>query len=373
MQSTTTFTVRASLAGLLLALGALPACGGEATPEPVVPESNVAATPPPPVAKAGPESVSVEGPKQISCKLEANGYKGNVLRLRPSADAASPFLVVGPGANLTVSLGTSRAEGFYVEVDEGAIKARGYVKADELPLYASAAAELKGFAIPTPNAELTFVKGSPDSVFYDFNLDSKRARPAQGGDKNTKPCAFFSLEKKEFNALSASGSAAQKTIAIKPGHYDLLGDANGTPVGSIDVDEKSGYGTLLAKNGQKARVAYPVGDVMVIGWLDAGKVVEQRETIKTPTSAVPVLTKGASSERKTGVDTWQKVKCKSEVKLYADVGGKRHIVGRVKAGEPVQMGPAQGSVRGVAFPDIDVMAADAAKLFLDLNESASCQ
>ena len=94
MQSTTTFTVRASFTGLLLALGALPACGGEATAEPVVPESNAAATPPPPVAKAGPEPVSVEGPKQISCKLEANGYKGNVLRLRPSADAASPFLVV---------------------------------------------------------------------------------------------------------------------------------------------------------------------------------------------------------------------------------------------------------------------------------------
>lgn len=349
----------------------LPACGGEATPEPVAPESTAATPTPSPATTPAPAPVSVEGPKQVSCKLESSAYRGNVLRLRTAANA-EPFLVVGPGAPLTVSLGSTREEGFFVELDEGPVKARGYVKAEEMPLYAAAAAELKGFAIPTPNAQLSFVKGSPDSVFYDFNLDGKRARPAQGSDKNTKPCAFFSLDKKEFNALSASGSSAQKTIAIKPGHYDLLGDANGTPVGSLDVDERSGYGTLLAKSGQKARVAYPVGDVMVIGWLDATKVVEQRETIKTGTT-VQVPAKGSASERKTGVDTWQKSKCSAELKLYADLGGKRYVVGRVKSGETVQLGPTQGSVRGVAFPEVDVMAADAAKLFVDATEASKCQ
>lgn len=365
MHSTNTIPV------LLMGLGLLPACGGEATPEPVTPQATTAAPGAPAPIAAAPAPVSVEGPKQVSCKLESGAYRGNVLRLRTGA-AGEPFLVVGPGAPLTVSLGAARADGFFVEVDQGPVKARGYVKADELPLYAATAAELKGFAIPTANAELSFVKGSPDSVYYDFNLDQKRARPVQGGDKNTKPCAFFSLEKKEFNALSASGSAAQKAIAIKPGHYDLLGDANGTPVGSLDIDEKSGYGTLLAKSGQKARVAYPVGDVLVVGWLDATKVVEQRETIKTGTT-VQVPSKGVASERKTGVDTWQKVKCSAEVKLLTDVGSKRYIVGRVKSGETVQLGPTQGSVRGVAFPDVDIMVADAAKLFVDANEAAKCQ
>lgn len=345
------------------------ACGGEATPEPVAPQPEQAPVSQPPIG-AGPAPVSVEGPKQISCKLESHDWRGNPIKLRTGVSGA-PFLVVGPGAALTVSLGANRADGYFVEVEEGAVKARGYLKAEELPLYAASAAELKGFAIPTPNAELSFVKGSPDSVFYDFNLDSKRARPAQGSDKNTKPCAFFSLEKKEFNALSASGSSAQKAVAIKPGHYDLLGDPQGPAVGSIDVDEKSPYATLLAKSGPKSRVAYPVGDVLVIGWLDSLKTVEQRETIKTGTT-VQVPAKGAPSERKTGVDTWQKVKCPAEVKLFADVGATRHIVGRVKSGETVQLGPTQGSVRGVAFPDVDVMAADAAKLFVDANEAAKC-
>lgn len=357
---------------LLLGCGSLlVACGGEATPEPMAPQPGEPSNAPQTTTSVGPAQVSVEGPKRISCKLESNDWRGNPIKLRTGPTGA-PFLVVGPGAALTVSLPTTRAEGYFVEVEKGAVKARGYLKAEELPLYAAAAAELKGFAIPTPGAELSFLKGSPDSVYYDFNLDSKRARPAQGSDKNTKPCAFFSLEKKEFNPLSASGSSAQKTVAIKPGHYDLLGEPQGPAVGSIDIDEKSPYATLLAKNGPKSRIAYPVGDVMVLGWLDSLKLVEQRETIKTGTT-VQVPAKGAPSERKTGVDTWQKVKCPTEVKLFADIGATRHLVGRVKASESVQLGPAQGSVRGVAFPDVDVMAADAAKLFVEVNETAKCQ
>jgi hypothetical protein len=67
------------------------------------------------------------------------------------------------------------------------------------------------------------------------------------------------------------------------------------------------------------------------------------------------------------------VKCPADVKLFADVGATRYVVGRVKASETVQLGPTQGSVRGVAFPDVDVMVADAAKLFVDANEAAKCQ
>ncbi len=358
---------------LLLGLGCLAAaCGGDATPEPMTPQSGANA----PVAQtsmlSAPAPTAVSGPKQVTCKLEAPHWNGNPLKLRTSVDAA-PFLVVGQGAAVAVSLGATRAEGLYVEVEQGAVKAHGYVKADELPLYAAAPAELKGFAIPTPNAELTFLKGSPDSVYYDFNLDAKRARPAQGSDKNTKSCAFFSLEKKDFNPLSVSGSSAQKSVAIKPGHYDLLGDPDGPAVGSIDVDDKTGYAALLGKSGRKVRVAYPVGDVMVVGWIDALKVVEQRETIKTPGITVVAPVKSGVSERNTGVATWQKVKCPSEVKLFADVGGARYVVGRVRSTETVQLGPTQGSVRGVAFPDVDMMAADTAKLFVDANEAGTCK
>lgn len=359
-----------ALASLSAFVVALVGCGGE-NPEPETPAAPqpVAPAPQPVAATPAPAPISVEGHKTVSCKLESKSWTGNVLRLRTSP-SDNPFVVVGEGVQLTVSTGQTKDEGFFVEAEGGPVKLRGYLRANELPLYAAAAAELKGFVIPTQNAELSFLKGSPDTVVYEVNLDAKRAQPVQSND--TKPCAFFSLERKTFDALSASGSSAQKSIAIKPGHYDLLDEPKGKPVGSIDVDDKSPYGSLLARNGSKARVAWPVDDVLVVGWIDALKVVEQRETIKTG-GGIVVPSSGPASERKTGVDGWQKAKCSEEIKLYTDVDNKRFLIGRVKANQSIQIGPVQGSVRGVAFPDADVLASDSARLVIDAGDAAKCK
>ncbi len=359
------------------------ACGGD-EPPPKTPDQATSATAtrptPAPQETATPSPalpVAVEipaalpAPARVACNLAAATWVQSTLKLRfdPSSEA---FASVGKVASVKVTVPAGPSSlGYFVEVDAGSVVLKAQAKDTDLKLYPALGTALKGFVAPRPGAGLRWSKGEPDALTFDVELDGARVVPADKDYSETRPCSFFSLAPKDFDPLKVTGNEPRKRAGLKTGKIDLKKELNGGVFATLTADEKSPYAYVLATSGSQKRVAWPVGDALVFGWVPAASAPDQAEPLSAGewSKPAPPATLGA---RDTSVATWQNAKCTEELPLVAEVDGKRQTVGTIRPNKPFQLGPDQNGWRGVAFPTADVLASDRGKLWIPSSKTTTC-
>ena len=359
------------------------ACGGD-EPPPKTPDQATTATatrpaPAPPEtstpAPALPAAVEIPAalpaPARVACSLTAANWVQSTLRLRFDASGEA-FASVGKVASVkvTVPAGPS-SQGYFVEVDAGTVVLKAQAKDADLKLYPSLGTALKGFVAPRPGAALRWTKGEPDSLTFDVELDGSRVVPADKDFAESRPCSFFSLTPKDFDPLKITGNEPRKRAGLKTGKIDLKKELSGGVFATLTADEKSPYAYVLATSGSQKRVAWPVGEALVFGWIPALSAPDQPEPLTAGewSKPAPPAVLGA---RDTSVGTWKNAKCTEELPLVAEVDGKRQTVGTIRANKAFQLGPDQNGWRGVAFPTADVLASDHGKLWIPSSKTTTC-
>ncbi len=353
----------------------LAACGGDVlppqTPGPAgsvaarAPEPTVRPEPtqaPPESRRAPPTSEPLAKPSTVSCTLSTTTWQQGTIKLRFDG-TSEPFATVNRPRSYKASL-PKGPEPILVELDVDAAIVSGYVEAADVALYSADAIPLRDAFVLLPGVALKWEGADVDQVKFSIPIDKKRAVPADGSLEASKPCSYFSLDKKDFQPLRATASDSSRRTAIRPGKYELTNEAiGGKVVARIDSDASAPYAVLLASQGTKTRIAWKVGDAVVYGWIDTKFTAANPETLQTgewsrspPFPPPPV--------RNTSFDAWKKVTCSTDAPLIAEVGDKRRIVGHVKAGKVAQIGPERGGFLPITLPESDLLSTDRAKLFV---------
>jgi hypothetical protein len=322
-----------------------------------------------------PEAVEIPAalpaPARVACSLSATSWPQTTLRLRFEAGLEA-FATIGKATAVKVMVPAGpSSQGYYVEVDAGVVVLRGQAKDTDVKLYPVLGTALKGFVAPRPGAGLRWTKGETDSLTFDVELDGSRVVPADKDFGESRPCSFFSLSPKDFDPLKVTGNEPRKRAALKTGKHELKKELSGGVFATLVADEKSPYAYVLATSGSQKRIAWPVGEAMVFGWVPAASAPDQAEPLVAGEWA-----KGAPPAaivaRDTSVASWKNAKCTDELPLVAEVDGRRQTVGSIRPNKAFQIGPDQNGWRGVAFPTADVLATDRAKLWIPSSKTVSC-
>jgi hypothetical protein len=354
----------------------LVACGGS-DPAPQVP-----VTAPPPTS-AAPQLAPVQAPVatapaidvvsvpapiatlgKIACVYTSDMPGAVPLRL---STAGAPFASLTNSKSVKFSLAAgSGNEGAFVEADVGAAVLRGRVSEASFSLYPQSPSVVKGFLVPESDTAVKLVKTDVDTVVFAPVFAAERLTTADTDLTESRPCAFFALTRKTFDALPATGADPRGTVALRPGKVELKKELNGGVVATLTTTDRSPMAQLLATSGTQKRIAWSSGGALVFGWVPSKSILEVGGI------AGGVGAGGTQPWTNPGIAAWTRVKCTEDLPLVGEVGKERSVVGTIKKGKFFQIGPDLQGWRGVAFPDSPVRNGDNGRLVVPSMNTAGC-
>ncbi len=345
-----------------------PRATAPARTSPPVPSPSV---PPPEPRRAAVVVEALSTPSAIACALTTASWQQGTIKLT-FGPGTEPFATVNRPKSTKASLPVG-AGPVHLELDVDAAIVAGYVDAADVSLFSADAIPLRDAFVLLPGVALKWQGVEVDLVKFAIPIDRKRAVPADGSLDATKPCAYFSLDRKDFQPLRATATDSSRRTAIRPGTYEVTNEAiGGKVVATIVSDPTAPYAVHLATQGARTRIAWRVGEAVVYGWIDTKFTATNPETIQSgewshsPPSPQPPA-------RDTSFAPWKQVVCAEEVPLIAEVGGQRRVVGRVKAGKTAQIGPERDGLVPITLPESDFLPTDRAKLFVAVDKATSCK
>jgi hypothetical protein len=326
-------------------------------------------------AEVAPLPEALAKPEKFACTLQSSSWTQGTLKLG-FASATGYFASVGKPVSVKATLPI--AGQVFMEVDVGSAVVHGFVGAESFAVYATDATPLHEAFVMLPSVPVKWAGQGPDTLRITLPFDGKQVKPIgkdfeqQAYASVEQPCAYLSLDKKAFNPLTATRADSTREVAFVPGKHTLTTGADGQgPVASVETDMNSPYAVLLANQGLKSRVAWKSGNAFVFGWLDSKEVA-----VKTTTVSLGNWLKLEPIEppkaRKTGVDAWTKKVCSTALALIAETPEGKHVVGTIKSGKPVQLGPEKNGLSRVALPDSDLLASDVGNFFVPSAQATGC-
>jgi hypothetical protein len=337
------------------------ACGGAMVP--AVPAPNAAA------GALVREAEQIVPPVAIACRLQSTAWSQRTMHLRQKPGVDAYATVNKPGA-VRASFAMGRHEAF-AEVDTGGVTVRGYLDAEDIEIYAKGPTTLKDAFVVLPGVPLTWRAARNNQLDFDLPVETRYVRSADGKPTVEYGCEYFSIDRTQFTPVEKTGNALGKA-AIRPGFNTLHKDAALTvPVATITADDKAPYATVLALQGDSARIAWSVGQAYVFGWLPLKAIVRKPETLQTGewkrTDAELNLKK-----RDTELPTYKRCKTAAEFSLYMRMKGVLVNIGSVGSGAAIQLGPRDGVMVRATFPDSDLLPNDNASFFVAAEVLDGC-
>lgn len=325
------------------------------------PRASSAAKLPPSVEQAPQEEpppeparmIAVQGPKQSACVV--TGELGDVAIELAAESGAEPFasLAIGSAAFSFGEDGSAFAE---VRLPTGGTL-RGYTSRTFLDagvkvkvaalVYATRWVSFGGVYYPGAHSlRVLGVRGS--SLIVTPHLESNAGFTLEANARTLElPCAELSLEPKAGSEIHRAPPPAF-TSASKP-EFNWLTGAGPVPLSSTAADPPSGALTpsaeqplqvvVLERKGKRARVRYR----HVAGWIDAARL-----TAKEPKVAHDRMGELARALDAVGDDAdvlgagqkhvTERVACSSAVRLVAEQGGERFLVGSLPPAHAFRIG-----------------------------------
>jgi hypothetical protein len=322
------------------AIAAIASCGGaKAVDAPPAPSARIAIpeAAPPPSASAPPAASApalaidaVEAPRDARCTWSTErSTDAYVLRAKPGG--ASFARAEAPRVRAKL-LGEG---GLFVELTSSDYRARGFVDATDVrSLRPARAITFGGFVIATPNARLKMAQAADASVAV--ALPPVDEIVLTTNEPTTLTCADIGIARAEFDPHATLPKPLAGAFVMPDRFVPLAMTPGGAPVAKIAG--ASAEIEVLERRGAHARVVVELGDRMVVGWIAAADVraklkASSQEELKIQMLGALGSGLGASAELRGGATRADQVGgckprwCASEVRLVAEVGGSRWVIG----------------------------------------------
>ena len=378
------------VAGAATLLLSATACGPRTNlAAPLEPQSasSTASFPPNAPALAPQRYPPIAAPRDVACRLTdevwppenlEEGIGIHYLRFGPGGP---PFarLYTGYDVELLVPAALPTA-GAYLRIDTFGVLLEAHIEAAELPLYAASPLVLGGMFIPDDDARLIWRSARAGMITVTADA-GPRVRPLGDGLSTELPCAKIAIGPEYFKAdaidalmkapRSSAVSDKPSTLWLQPGQIPLSALPDGKAIVDIDVVEPPDDRVLidplrlLGKEKGWSRVALtPFGGVL-FGWVRDDALRHQSKQYMDFSHDV-----GNYLFKKRREATL--VTCDHELPLFAEVGGERRLVGRVRARAPFEPLGSKADLTVVDFPRSALAPVQDASLLLETTRLANC-
>lgn len=332
------------------------ACSPAVAPAPDVTAVSIAATDPPAVSSKEPE-VSAQ------CKLttEEWGRQGEG-HLRFDHDEP-PFVSFSAG-RVHMTLG-SPVRGIPTRVEQRGVVLEGMAVPADVGLYAGRPLLFGELAMPYGGVVLHWTGRTQDAalVLVHHLVQSDRSHSAL---KRAVACGDIRLDPTEFDPVDSLGETGEPGFLGEP-TIAVSSTAEGAPVATLAVNQSTDQVSVLEKYGERARVVWPRKDEVIIGWIDANEIHQERE----PDALEEYFGVGGLGLRGVGgASYWT---CSENLDLYAKQGDRLWKVGAIAARTKVAMGVVNDGYRDVSlYVTHSFEAAEGVELLVREEVLAAC-
>jgi hypothetical protein len=304
-----------------------------------------------------------------ACVLATESWNGEepITELLLGADGPVYALITKPRATLHLPTGTS-SESVAIEVDDGGIVLRGFLKSAAFALHPSKPLVLGGLVIPTPFADLSYAEAREGRVSIGYEIGSGvEVLSAPLGA--SVPCSDLTVDYASFEATDALGDAKKaKDAQLRLGHsVDLRAQPGGEVVARLrPQDEEDSVVQVLESSGRSKRILWWRNTAVVFGWVAASEIRPLSVGLSGygVGHGVPALPKSRAI-----LDV---LRCAGDVALFAEAGGQRARVGSVKSGTLLGVLRRDPDFYSVGLKTKSIAASPAARLFASAAALASC-
>lgn len=242
-----------------------------------------------------------------------------------------PFVVVTRArhAELTLSADGSMP----LELDAGGVTLSGFAPQEETPIFAAKPLSLGGAIAPYGWAELYFggVEQGGVRVMLERGSLPEAVTGLEDEPSGVSPCDGLSLVPATLDPFEVLALAGKESASLS-GEPVLVGrrpeeDATLSLWPSADAPPVV---RVLARSGDRARVAWSFPDFVVYGWVDAAHLA--------PTSMRPTLgARRPTLKLEHNAAAPSRVSCARAVPISAEVDGEARFIGHVAAGKTMEV------------------------------------
>jgi hypothetical protein len=369
----------------------LAACGGEQA-KPAVPTPPASATivpiaasvsPPPsasvsavpaddasPIDLGQPAVLALDGPvpaqyPELGLRFHADGVPFATVRIA-SGHFAFPAAASSAGVMAEVQVLPSKGHD-----GEPTPRLRGIVTDGDVVLYPQAPVVLAGCVIPWNTTPLVYLGATASGFHVGFSVEELELRDAsaelaaglaQPNEVGLSPGASWPVA-----WAPDDGGMPPAAVPRRAGTLALSATSDGPPVADLEVTTDTTL-SILDTHGTRVRVVEGLPFAWAVGWVDASAIQRVGGTGLRGFG----IGRGSGGFPPREPALLRRVRCASELPLFAEMNDERRAVGRVPAGTLVGVVEENGARVRVAFPNAQLHEG-ASQLFVTASALASCE
>jgi len=303
-------------------------------------------------------------PDAVACTLDDTSKSPpsvelGLSRKGPAFGSVRPRLLIA-------RVGVGQSE-ILVDAEATGIRLRAIAVGDSLSLYPSRAAMFEGFVVPVYHAELTLVAGvDGGGVEVSLALPKQIVVAKRRAVSETLPCAGVRLQAVDFDPMSVVGTrVATAYLSRQP--TPLTRTSDGKAIATLHAKSADPEVTILDRKENRTMIAWPVGAVIAVGWVD--------KKLLRPTPPDGDDDFGAGGLGLTGIGEGgrRSFRCTGDVQLRAEVGKKTEVIGMILPGTPIVIEKERDGAFEVDLPSTGLSKHEKAVLVVDKHQMGSCR
>ncbi len=324
---------------------------------PTAPQKEAFAPPPPPAVS------EIREPSDVACRIAAENWRGD--RLRISADADAFGSALAPHATLVLPV-TDHPQASIVVMDDERVLVRAVLATRDTGLYAAKPTTLLGIVTPIATTDLKWRSSSPGAVR--IGVDTSRVLRAPNPFETEMRCVELAIVQGSYDARASitPKSRLPKRNVVHDG-APIAASAGGAPVAElnagIDVE-------VLESRGTSVRILTESGDYVLSGWV-------AQSDLGLPKGVGIGQAVGSGRGHLGGRYDSKRIRCPRPIALYVEVRGARTKVGLVhantgfvRASEPDDT----AAFRAIELPESQWLVLNAnVRLVVEASELSSCR
>lgn len=372
----------------MLGLALAPAIG--CTPPAPPPAPAVVTVVPPPTAEPGPtptaEAPAPSGPKRVELRPgPACIVEGAWRPLRGAATLhvtpEGPAFATATGGTGRLHVPESRARPAWtaladdpparpamqgLELSADGLSVQGYIESSASDLRAARTFLFSGLALPTPRALLQWVEATPGQITV--TVEPPKALTVLAPPLTaTRPCADLQLGAPSFEATdSIDGYSKSKPGQLRLGApIDVALTPGGSPVARAEPSAAQENVRILETRGAHTRVAWPIGALVVVGWVPS-------RAVHPPSKGYGFGSGHGTLGGGRGGDRHKRVVCPGDVDLLVEIGSEVWIPGLIRAGTVIELTSLNDSTTRIDFRSRSLQPAPDAQWMVRTGDVAGC-
>jgi hypothetical protein len=301
-------------------------------------------------------------PANVACKLEDATKSPPSVELGLSREG--PGFGVMRARSLVARIGVGERE-MVIDAEGTGLKLRAIAIEGSLDLYAASPITFESLLVSQPYAELGVVSGASGGIETSLALPKQISMPKRKALTARVPCANLRLQQTKFDALAAVGTAIDVAYLL-PDATALSTIAGGAAVAMLHPRGASPEVQVLARRGRHTQIAWEVGEVVAVGWVD-------RSRLRPTPLGDDEFGAGGLSLSGVGEGSRRTLRCDGDVPLRAQVGSRTEIIGVVLPQTPIEIERERPYAFEVDLPSTGLDRHEKGVLLVDQEHVSSCR